>query len=98
VLNVFGQHVSPAVAEQLLAQNAEVNGEVREVCVMFLDIRNFTAFAEKRTPEEVVGYLNSVFEFMIESVNDHHGIVNKFLGVVFGASRSTTTQNAVDAN
>ncbi len=89
VLNVFGQHVSPAVAEQLLAQNAEVKSEVREVCVMFLDIRNFTAFAEKRTPEEVVGYLNSVFEFMIESVNDHHGIVNKFLGdgfmAIFGA-------------
>jgi adenylate cyclase len=89
VLNVFGQHVSPAVAEQLLAQNADVRSEVREVCVMFLDIRNFTAFAEKRTPEEVVGYLNSVFEFMIESVNAHHGIVNKFLGdgfmAIFGA-------------
>jgi len=89
VLNVFGQHVSPAVAEQLLAQNADVKSEVREVCVMFLDIRNFTAFAEKRTPEEVVGYLNSVFEFMIESVNEHHGIVNKFLGdgfmAIFGA-------------
>ena len=89
VLNVFGQHVSPAVAEQLLAQNAEVKSEVREVCVMFLDIRGFTAFAEKRTPEEVVGYLNSVFEFMIESVNAHQGIVNKFLGdgfmAIFGA-------------
>jgi adenylate cyclase len=89
VLNVFGQHVSPAVAEQLLAQRADVKSEVREVCVMFLDIRNFTAFAEKRTPEEVVGYLNSVFEFMIESVNAHQGIVNKFLGdgfmAIFGA-------------
>lgn len=89
VLNVFGQHVSPAVAEQLLAQKADVKSEVREVCVMFLDIRDFTAFAAKRTPEEVVGYLNSVFEFMIESVNAHHGIVNKFLGdgfmAIFGA-------------
>lgn len=89
VLNVFGQHVSPAVAEQLLAQKAGVKSEGREVCVMFLDIRDFTAFAEKRTPEEVVGYLNSVFEFMIESVNAHQGIVNKFLGdgfmAIFGA-------------
>ena len=89
VLNVFGQHVSPAVAEQLLAENAEVKSEGREVCVMFLDIRDFTAFAEKRSPEEVVGYLNSVFEFMIESVNAHQGIVNKFLGdgfmAIFGA-------------
>ncbi|MEP7123165.1 MAG: adenylate/guanylate cyclase domain-containing protein [Byssovorax sp.] len=89
VLNVFGQHVSPAVAEQLLEQKAGVKSEGREVCIMFLDIRDFTAFAEKRSPEEVVGYLNSVFEFMIASVNDHQGIVNKFLGdgfmAIFGA-------------
>lgn len=89
VLSVFGQHVSPAVAEELLARRAGATSEVREVCVMFLDIRGFTAFAEKRTPEEVVGYLNSLFEFMIESVNQHHGFVNKFLGdgfmAVFGA-------------
>jgi adenylate cyclase len=56
---------------------------------MFLDIRDFTTFAEKRTPEEVVAYLESLFGFMIEIVNRHHGIINKFLGdgfmAVFGA-------------
>lgn len=89
VVNLFGQHVSSAVVDDLLARKASARSEVREVCVMFLDIRNFTAFSEKRTPEEVVAYLNSVFEFMIESVNTHRGIVNKFLGdgfmAVFGA-------------
>jgi adenylate cyclase len=89
VVNLFGQHVSPAVVDDLLAGGAGAGCEVREVCVMFLDIRNFTAFSEKKTPEEVVTYLNSVFEFMIESVNAHRGIVNKFLGdgfmAVFGA-------------
>ena len=59
---------------------------------MFLDIRNFTTFAEKRTPEEVVAYLESLFEFMIEIVNRHHGVINKFLGdgfmAVFGAPLS----------
>jgi adenylate cyclase len=89
ILSVFGQHVSPAVVEQLLAQRADVKSELREVCVMFLDVRNFTAFAEGRSPEEVVGYLNALFGFMVESVNAHHGIVNKFLGdgfmAVFGA-------------
>jgi adenylate cyclase len=90
ILSVFGQHVSPAVVEQLLAQKAsQGRSELREVCVMFLDVRNFTAFAERRSPEEVVGFLNSLFDFMIQSVNAHHGIVNKFLGdgfmAVFGA-------------
>ncbi len=59
---------------------------------MFLDIRNFTAFAENRHPEEVVEYLESLFEFMIEIVSRHRGIVNKFLGdgfmAVFGAPLS----------
>jgi len=89
ILSVFGQHVSPAVVERLLTQKADVKSELREVCVMFLDVRNFTAFSEQRTPEEVVDYLNALFDFMIESVNAHGGIVNKFLGdgfmAVFGA-------------
>ncbi|MDI3285872.1 adenylate/guanylate cyclase domain-containing protein [Polyangium sp. 15x6] len=103
ILSVFGQHVSPAVVEQLLAQKADVRSELREVCVMFLDVRNFTAFSERKSPEEVVGYLNALFDFMIESVNAHHGIVNKFLGdgfmAVFGAPLrgDNDCKNAVEA-
>ncbi|TKD01371.1 adenylate/guanylate cyclase domain-containing protein [Polyangium fumosum] len=103
ILSVFGQHVSPAVVEQLLAQKADVRSELREVCVMFLDVRNFTAFAERKSPEEVVGYLNALFDFMIESVNAHHGIVNKFLGdgfmAVFGAPLrgDNDCKNAIEA-
>jgi len=103
ILNVFGQHVSPAVVDRLLARKADVKSEVRDVCVMFLDLRNFTAFSEKKSPEEVVDYLNSLFEVMIESVNHHGGIVNKFLGdgfmAVFGAplSDGEDCRHAVDA-
>ncbi len=89
VTNLFGQHVSPAVVERLLESPAEFAGETREVCVMFLDIRNFTAQARERAPEEVVAFLNSVFAFMIEAVDRHQGFINKFLGdgfmAVFGA-------------
>jgi adenylate cyclase len=89
VTNLFGQHVSPEVVDQLLDRPAEFGGETREVCVMFLDIRNFTAQARNRTPAEVVDFLNRTFAFMIEAVDRHHGIINKFLGdgfmAVFGA-------------
>jgi adenylate cyclase len=89
VTNLFGQHVSPAVVERLLESPAEFGGEAREICVMFLDIRNFTAQARERTPEEVVAFLNGVFAFMIEAVDRHQGFINKFLGdgfmAVFGA-------------
>ncbi len=89
IMGVFGQHVSPEVVNKLLSQNIDQGGEMRNVCLMFLDIRNFTAFTEKAHPAEVVDYLNSLFEFMVDCVNRNQGIVNKFLGdgfmAVFGA-------------
>lgn len=103
VISLFGQHVSPAVMEKLLQQKGETYGEIRSVSVMFLDIRNFTTFSESRSPQEVLAYLNSLFEFMIEIVNRNHGIINKFLGdgfmAVFGAPLSDgyDSQNAVRA-
>lgn len=103
VVSMFGRYVSPSVAEQLLHQRVDDAGEVREVTVMFLDIRNFTAFSEHRTPTEVVGYLNTLFRSMIALVSANHGIINKFLGdgfmACFGApiSDGRDIQNAVKA-
>jgi adenylate cyclase len=92
VTNLFGQHVSPAVVERLLESPTEFTGETREICVMFLDFRNFTANARNHPPEEVVEYLNSAFAFMIEAVDRYGGFINKFLGdgfmAVFGAPLS----------
>jgi adenylate cyclase len=103
VRDVFGKHVSPQVVDQLLRQDVAADGEVRHVCVMFLDIRDFTARSSRMRPEEVVGYLNTLFDFMIECINRHNGIVNKFLGdgfmAVFGApvTDGRDSQNAVAA-
>ena len=103
VVNTFGQHVSPAVVDKLLERDGGLCSEKRNVCVMFLDIRNFTAFAEGRRPEEVVEYLESLFGFMAEIVNGHRGIINKFLGdgfmAVYGAplSEGRDCANAVEA-
>jgi adenylate cyclase len=103
VQDTFGKYVSPEVAEHLLQQNIELGGEDRHVCVMFLDIRDFTRFTEHHKPEEVVRYLNGLFDFMVEAVNRRQGIVNKFLGdgfmAVFGAplSDGRDSLNAVAA-
>ncbi len=89
ILGVFGQHVSPQVVERLVLGKTEVKSELRQVCVMFLDIRDFTAFSETKSPAEVVDYLNTLFASTIDAVTEHHGIVNKFLGdgfmAIFGA-------------
>ena len=103
ISRTFGEYVSPEVMGKLMDLKPDLRSENKNVCVMFLDIRNFTGFAEKRTPEEVVEYLESLFEFMIEIVNRHHGIINKFLGdgfmAVFGAplSDGKDCANAVNA-
>jgi adenylate cyclase len=103
VLQVFGEHVSPEVVERLVAGEVDATGELREVCVMFLDIRDFTAFAEKRSAQEVVSYLNTIFDAAVDAVTQHHGIVNKFLGdgfmAVFGVptAEGNPCAAAVDA-
>lgn len=104
IVNMFGKHVSPAVVDELLAYGSELPSAKKNVCVMFLDIRNFTTFAEKKSPEEVVHYLEQMFGFMIDIVNEHNGIINKFLGdgfmAVFGApiSGGNDCLNAVTAS
>ncbi|MBU45386.1 MAG: adenylate cyclase [Spirochaetaceae bacterium] len=103
VIEMFGAHVSPEVVDKLLEQKTDLESETRHVCVMFLDIRNFTAFSEQRSPAEVVRYLNQVFDFMIDCVNNNRGIINKFLGdgfmAVFGApiSDGRDSRNALQA-
>jgi adenylate cyclase len=103
ILGVFGQHVSPEVVERLVGAEADAKGELKEVCVMFFDIRGFTAFAEKRSAKEVVGYLNVIFDSAVDAVTAQHGIVNKFLGdgfmAVFGApiAEGNHSAAAIDA-
>lgn len=89
IVQMFGQHVSPAVVNQLLAQPTGLQTELRDVCVLVLDIRNFTAFAETTAPDSIVNFLNQLWGKAVGIVNRHHGMVNKFLGdgfmAVFGA-------------
>ncbi|WP_319456554.1 MULTISPECIES: adenylate/guanylate cyclase domain-containing protein [unclassified Mycobacterium] len=86
----FGTYVDPALAARLLEQGDDVfTGERREVTVMFVDIRDFTPFAEANTAEDTVARLNALFEIVVPAVVEAGGHVNKFLGdgalAVFGA-------------
>jgi adenylate cyclase len=89
LVNLFGQHVSPQVVDRLLATGTAALSETRRVCVMFVDIRGFTAAARDRSPTEIVARLDAIFAILVEIVDRHGGIVNKFLGdgflAMFGA-------------
>lgn len=103
ITNLFGQHVSPAVVDRLLAAQSDPPSEMREVCVLFLDIRGFTAMTRQRPAGETVALLNDFFAEMIDIVDRHNGIINKFLGdgflALFGAplADSKAAANALAA-
>jgi class 3 adenylate cyclase len=90
----FGTYVDPALAARLLEQGDDVfTGERREVTVMFVDVRDFTPFAEANTAEDTVARLNALFEIVVPAVVEAGGHVNKFLGdgalAVFGAPNNS---------
>jgi adenylate cyclase len=89
VTNLFGQHVSPEVVERLLVEGASTASDIIRVAVMFVDFRSFTAAARWRSPQEVVDRLDSAFAVLVDILDRHGGIVNKFLGdgflALFGA-------------
>jgi class 3 adenylate cyclase len=100
----FGTYVDPVLAARLLEQGDDVfTGERRQVTVMFVDIRDFTPFAEANTAEDTVARLNALFEIVVPAVVDAGGHVNKFLGdgalAVFGAPNDLAhhTDAAVNA-
>jgi adenylate cyclase len=93
----FGTYVDPVLAARLLEQGDDVfTGERREVSVMFVDVRDFTPFAEANTAEDTVARLNALFEIVVPTVVDAGGHVNKFLGdgalAVFGAPNGLADQ------
>ena len=90
--SAFGSYVDPMLAARLLDQHDELfSGERVDVTVMFVDIRDFTPFAESHTAEETVAHLNALFELIVPVVAEYGGHTNKFLGdgamMVFGVPR-----------
>ncbi|MDH2380579.1 adenylate/guanylate cyclase domain-containing protein [Bradyrhizobium sp. CER78] len=89
ITNLFGQHVSPQVVERLMTEGAGTGSDIRRVAVMFVDFRSFTAGASTRSPQEVVDRLDGAFAVLVDILDRHGGIVNKFLGdgflALFGA-------------
>jgi adenylate cyclase len=86
---VFGGYVGEDVARQALEAGVTLEGEQREVSVLFVDLIGSTALAEHTSPGEVVRMLNGFFEAVVGAVDAEQGWVNKFEGdaalCVFGA-------------
>jgi len=85
----FGKYVSKEVRDEIVSGRVTLNGELKEVTVLFSDLRDFTKLTESISPQEVVTVINTYFKEMAEVVTAHHGLVLQFVGdeiqAVFGA-------------
>jgi adenylate cyclase len=89
VRDLFGRHVGREVAAAAERDKPELGGEERHVAVVFIDIIGSTQLVTSRPAAEVVQLLNQFFAVIVEEVDRHCGLVNKFEGdavlAVFGA-------------
>ena len=86
---VIDKVVSPEVAHELLARGLALGGELREVTVLFADLRDSTAIGERLTPTALLELLNAFLSRMAHAIEQERGIVDKYVGdeimAVFGA-------------
>ena len=88
-LEKIQKYLPKGVAEKILAQKGEIEGERKQVTVMFCDMVGLTAFSERFDPEDIYPIMDGVFEILIHKAHDYEGMVNKMTGdgimALFGA-------------
>jgi class 3 adenylate cyclase len=86
---VLNQVADEKVAKQLISGEITLGGELREVSVLFCDIRGFTPLTENMPPGEVIEMLNEHMTALTQVVRQHNGVLDKFVGdalmAIFGA-------------
>ena len=72
--------VSPAVLDQIDPNSLQMGGKRADITILFADIRNFTTYSEKHTPEDLVTVLNCYLAAAAEAILANGGTVDKFMG------------------
>jgi len=83
------KYLPKGLIEKILAQRERIEGERKQVTVMFCDMEGFTALSERIGPEEAYSIMDQVYEILIHKVHDYEGTVNEMTGdgimALFGA-------------
>lgn len=78
----FGRYISPELVKEIASSEQEIQlgGISKELTILFLDVRGFTPLSEKLKPEEVVDFLNMMFDLITDRALKNHGTIDKFIG------------------
>ncbi len=88
IKSIFSRYYSKELLEKIIKEPPRLGGERVFCTIIFADIRNFTPYSEKSTPEEVANLLNRFLTEMVMIVFKYQGRIDKFIGdcvmAVFG--------------
>ena len=88
-LDKIQRYLPKGLTEKILAQKDRIEGERKQVTVMFCDMEGFTPLSESLGPEEAYTVMDKVYEILIHKVHDYEGTVNEMTGdgimALFGA-------------
>ena len=89
IKDTFGKYVTREIRDEILSGTISLDGELKNVTMLFADLRNFTPMVEGSEPKTVVQTINSYFKEMEEAIRAHSGLVVQYIGdeieAVFGA-------------
>lgn len=102
ISDLFGTYVDRTVRDRIIEHDGTLE-ERQNICILFSDIRDFTALSEANSARDVIATLNSYFSAWNRVVSRHHGFINKFIGdavmVIFeGTGDRSAIEDAVECS
>ncbi len=78
----FGHYLAPAMVERLAREpdKLKLGGEMRNITVLFADVRSFTSLSESMSAAELVQFVNRLFTPLTDAILTNHGTIDKYLG------------------
>lgn len=82
VRNAFAQYLSPVLVDRVSQhpEQLKLGGELRELTLMFCDIRGFTNISESLDPQALTQLMNSFLTPMTKIIQEHEGTIDKYIG------------------
>ncbi|MDX1516954.1 MAG: adenylate/guanylate cyclase domain-containing protein [Woeseiaceae bacterium] len=80
--HIFGQYIPPSLVEEIDQSGADVSleGETREMSVLFSDVRSFTTISEGIDARELTQLMNEFLTPFTRAIQEHRGTIDKYMG------------------